>query len=233
MQDSSARITVLRSQLEAAFPLRTFALNIAGQRLEVTTANDIEELINRISEEEFRIDERLPYWAEVWHSAVALGEFLALHGELVAGQEALEIGCGLGVSGMVAARMGAQVTFADYDQQALAAAEYNFLVNCPGYQGQFELMDFRSPPGRRWRVILAADVIYERRFVSPLAAFFDSTLSSDGCILLAEPNRMIAVPFFEEMEARGFRYERTSHETQLHGRMVEISVYRISRRTHV
>jgi len=57
--------------------------------LSITTASDIDSLIDKISEEEFRKDERLPYWAEIWHSAIALSQFLQHNPTLVAGKNVL------------------------------------------------------------------------------------------------------------------------------------------------
>ncbi|MCB2204934.1 hypothetical protein KQI65_09295 [bacterium] len=219
----------LRAQLARFFPLRDIEIEIGGQRYLLTTAEDIEQLIDRITEEEFREDERLPYWAELWHSAVALAETLTSTTLQLGGMRILEIGCGLALPGIVAARLGGVVTCSDFESHARLAARLNTLQNNPATPVEIVHMDFRSPPGEQWPLILAADVIYEKRFITPLADFLDRVLTEDGRVLLAEPNRMIAVPFFEELTSRGFHYSRKSHQTSLHGRDVEISVYDISR----
>jgi len=202
-------------------------VRIGDRSYRLTTAEDMEQLINSITEEEFRIDERLPYWAELWHSAVALAECIHETPARVAGVRVLEIGCGLGLPGVVAASLGARVTCSDFEPLALKAAELNMLQNVPDHLVDIRTMDFRNTPAERWPLILAADVIYETRFIKPLADFLDHTIEEDGCILLAEPNRLIAVPFFEALAARGFRYTRGSRFAELHGRRVEISLYEI------
>src|SRR5437660_154618 len=81
----------------------------------------------------------LPYWAELWDSAFGVAQFLARGGEGEPGRggemkedlpsfsaspspalplsptSALDLGCGMGLTGPVAAAMGAGVTFADLD----------------------------------------------------------------------------------------------------------------------
>lgn len=196
----------------------------------LTTAKDIEHLIDGISEEEFRVDERLPYWAELWHSALALAGALAAEVPARFEQErVLEIGCGLALPGIVAASMGARLTLGDFEPLALLAAELNLLRNIPDGRADIRLMDFRDEPREKWPVILAADVIYEKRFVEPLAVFLDRAIEPGGVIYLAEPNRLIAVPFFEALTGRGFRYDRRSLSTELHSRSVDISIYTITR----
>ncbi|MDT8324291.1 MAG: hypothetical protein RRA94_09275 [Bacteroidota bacterium] len=116
----------LREELAALFPLRELDIRIGEQRIRLTTAHDIERLIDRISEEEFRVDERLPYWAELWHSAVALAEHLS-EGKLpLAGRRVLEIGCGLALPAIVAAAAGARVTCSDFEEHARMAARPSF-----------------------------------------------------------------------------------------------------------
>ncbi|MBL0176223.1 MAG: methyltransferase [Ignavibacteria bacterium] len=220
----------LREILLRSFPLRSFDLPVGTATVRITTAEDIEDLINGISEAEFRHDERLPYWADVWHSAVALGDFLLQRADLVRGRSVLEIGCGLGVPGIIAASLGASVTFSDNDATALLAAELNLLTTLPGVVASFASLDFRTPPDRRWPVILAADVIYEARFIDPLAIFLDRTLEKNGTVVLAEPNRLIAVPFFARLAECGFRHVRHTVEASLHGRKVDVSIYLLTRR---
>ncbi len=221
------RADELRSELASHFRLRDIDVVLGGRSFRLTTAEDIEKLINDITEEEFRKDERLPYWAELWHSAVALAECIDETPERLAGIRVLEIGCGLALPGMVAASHGAQVTCGDFESLARTAAELNLLQNVPDAAAVISAMDFRDRPRERWPLILAADVIYEKRFIEPLADFLDHALTDDGLVLLAEPNRLIAVPFFEALTARGFRYTRSSRFAELHGRRVEISLYEI------
>ena len=223
------RIEDIRAQLESAFPLREMIAKVRERECLLTTAEDIEQLIGDITQEEFSRDERLPYWAELWHSAAALADFLAEAPDRVRGKHVLEIGCGLALPGIVAAAAGARVTCTDFEPHALLAAELNFLQNLPDYAPDIRYIDFRDPPSERWPLIIGADVIYEKRFIDPLAAFFRRVLDDDGTILLAEPNRLIAVPLFQELERDGFRWKRYERHAELHGREVEISIYEISR----
>jgi len=217
----------LLCKLVSSFPLREITVDTGSRCITLSTAEDIDLLVDSISSEEFNKDERLPYWAELWHSAAALTSLLQEQPETVRDIEVLEIGCGLGLPGIVAAGLGARMTFSDYDEHALAIVELNMRRNNPGICASYMQMDFRHPPPRRWPRILASDVIYEQRFVEPLADFLNAALAPEGCILLSEPNRMIAVPFFDALHERGMRYTRSSRLTALHGRTVEISLYEI------
>lgn len=220
----------LLDRLSALFPLRTIDVPLRTRTITLTTARDIDALIDGISTDEFRVDERLPYWAELWHSAVALSMMLEDNAAGIAGRSVLELGCGLGLSGIVAAQLGARVTLSDFDPVALMAAELNARTNGVGDRLRTMHLDFRMPPSETWDLLIAADVIYERRFIDPLVDCIDACLATGGCMHLAEPNRSVAEPFFDRLGTRGFRDDVRSHTAFLHQRSVDISIHTITRR---
>jgi predicted nicotinamide N-methyase len=197
-------IPSLRKSLLHHFPLRTFDIAVGAAALSITAPEDLEELVNRITNEEFQKDERIPYWADVWHSAIALGEFIKLNPLLVADRRTLELGCGLGLCGIVAAQCGAEVTFSDYDEHALLCAELNFRTNLPQAEAEFLALDFRKPPAGKWERIIAADIIYEWRFIEPLLDCVESLLDDDGVLFLAHPNREISEVLVAKLLESGF-----------------------------
>src|SRR5215472_7309490 len=72
----------------------------------------------------FAADEYMPYWADLWPAARMLAKAI-LRESWTPGQEALEIGCGLGLPGIAALSVGLRVTFSDYDATALRFAADN------------------------------------------------------------------------------------------------------------
>lgn len=118
-----------------------------------------EELIDQAA---FEHDEFLPYWAELWPASIALAAALPD----VAGLRVVELGCGLGVPSLVAAARGAEVTATDWAADAVALLGENAARN--GLELRAELRDWRVPWSERFDLVLAADVLYERRNVEPL-----------------------------------------------------------------
>src|SRR5215471_20973705 len=92
------------------------------------------------------------------------------------GQEALEVGCGLGLPGIAALAAGLRVTFSDYDPCALRFAADNARLN--GFTEFRTLsLDWRRPPAElRVPVLLASDLIYELRNVEPIVSFISQIL---------------------------------------------------------
>jgi predicted nicotinamide N-methyase len=116
-----------------------------------------------LDEDAFANDEFLPYWAELWPAASALAEALPadLHGVRV-----VELGCGLGVPSLVAARRGADVVATDWAADAIDLLQTNAERN--GISLRTKVWDWREPWDAQFDLALAADVLYELRNVDPV-----------------------------------------------------------------
>jgi ETFB lysine methyltransferase len=147
----------------------------------------------------YAADEYIPYWADLWPAASMLANVIFREpwadrtppGEQL---EALEIGCGLGVSGMAALACGLAVTFSDVDEAAVQLAAHNARLN--GFR-DFETaaVDLRATPERRFPVLLAADICYEVRLTEAAATFIKAALAPGGLALVTDTDRYSARSF--------------------------------------
>ncbi len=189
----------------------------------------VEELILKDPDDVDLLDERLPYFAEMWPAALALSRYL-LRAEVVQkGTTVLELGCGLGLAGIVAGHFGGNVLETDYQPDALRLTELNWLIN----RGQIPataLMDWRHPEiESKFEVILASDVVYEKRFFWPLIDTIRLLLAPGGHVFISEPNRTLAKDFFKILEQESFVMEQHVVPVHFRERDVNVSVYNISR----
>src|SRR2546421_5709907 len=137
----------------------------------------------------------VPYWSVLWRSGVALGRDLA--GSRLAGLRVVELGCGLGVPSLVAARAGAAVLATDECAEALELVERNAREN--GVRVETARVDWgaadelvaRGPFG----LVLAADVLYERASVAPLLSLLPRIGRE---VWLADPGRPSARAFLQQ-----------------------------------
>jgi len=151
----------------------------------------VDPLLEALDENAPDAEERIPYWAEPWPSGEALIRFLLSEQAPRRPGPVLDLGCGLGLAGMAALRRGWDVELADFHEDAVELLRENLALN--GWDpGRARRLDWRRPPPRRWRTVLAADVLYEAPFAAQLADFLDAALEPGGRALIAEPHRPVA-----------------------------------------
>jgi predicted nicotinamide N-methyase len=168
---------------------------LPGGELAVLRPRDSEALID---EEAFERDELMPYWAELWPSGVALAR--SVSALALGGRRVLELGCGgLALPSIAAALGGARVLASDWSGDALALARQNAERN--GARLEVERASWADGEGlvarAPWDVVLAADVLYERRNVDLLAQLLPR-LGRE--VWLADPGRPPLGDFLARIE---------------------------------
>ena len=140
-----------------------------------------------------------PYWAILWRSGVALAR--ELEGSSLLGRRVVELGCGLAVPSIAAARAGAVVLATDARTEALELAERNAHANRVGIQTA--LVEWEKPDELVSRgpfdLVLAADVLYERASAAQLLSLLPR-LAPEAWI--ADPGRPAADTFLEQARRR-------------------------------
>lgn len=215
------------------YQTETFELNIAGipiKLLQITNVDDLyNQLIAKGEDHEDVQDERIPYWAELWPAAIGLSKYLIEFDLIREGTDVLEIGCGLGLPGIVAGKLGAPVTLTDYLEDPLLFAKQNWQLNNHS-EVRLERMDWRSPnPALAADLVLASDITYEKRFFEFLPNAFRTLCKPGGSIIVSDPSREVAQDFFQNIATKGFRVHKISYDIQplLGGRSVEVNVYHL------
>src|SRR5438874_11854952 len=109
-----------------------------GPVIELVRIANPDTVLDQVAAEESRLEKisgrrcesdqlHLPYWAELWDSALALSQHLCRIVAKHSFASVLDLGCGMGLTGAVAARLGMNVLFADLEPPALLFAQLNSL----------------------------------------------------------------------------------------------------------
>jgi predicted nicotinamide N-methyase len=154
-----------------------------------------------------------PYWSVLWRSGVALAR--ELDGVALGGLRVVELGCGLAVPSIAAARAGAAVLATDMDPEALALSARNARAN--GARVETARVDWAEPDALVSRghfdLVLAADVLYEREAVAPLLSLLPR-LAPEAWI--ADPGRPAAEAFLEQAARRWKVETRVRDPVRIH-----------------
>jgi len=183
---------------------------------------DAEQLL---TEEGFEKEEFLPYWAELWSSAVALADDVARRS--LRGAPVLELGCGLGLPSIAAALAGGRVLATDWSPDAVRTTAANAALNDVELEtaqvawATPDLLLERAP----WRYVLASDVLYEPRNVEQLLDLLPRLVDKTGRILIADPGRRPADDFLARARAGPWHVRTTGS-----ARSPRVSIHRLRRR---
>lgn len=216
----------LIERIKNRYDVKNEVLTIGSENITIAMVKDIDKLLDEMLAETALMPS-IPYWAELWESAIALSRYIWENANMQ-GETILELGCGLGLVGIVAAKKGAKVLLTDYEDDALLFARYNAMVNgCKNVE--FRNVDWRRPNigERKFKYILASDVIYERSSWKPVVDILKSHLLNSGEAIISEPNRSNASGFFDLLQNQGFRYSKTPVTVSQGERILDITICRI------
>ena len=154
-----------------------------------------------------------PYWSVLWRSGLALAR--ELDGMQLRGRRVVELGCGLGLPSIAAARAGAEVLATDACPDALELVSRNADAN--HLRVETATLDWSNPgepaAQARFDLVLAADVLYERGSVAPLLSLLPD-LAPEAWV--ADPGRPAAGAFVEEARRRWSVEERVHDVVHLY-----------------
>jgi predicted nicotinamide N-methyase len=222
-----SELTQLYKALAAEYDLVETGYTFGSHPFSFLSVLDSYALLDRISPEEFIKDEQMPYWAEIWPSAITLSSFIA--DELpVEGSRVIEIGAGVGMASVVAAWKGARVLATDYSLEALRFVRYNALKNRVALES--ERLDWRLVQcSEQFDLLFAADVLYERVNLLPIVTAIDKLLKPDGVAYLADPRRRLAEQFLELAAENNFSVIPFQRKYSGGSKVVAVNIYKMTR----
>ncbi len=223
------------------FKTENIVLNFDDFAIDLTVIENLDELfealVNKGTEHPDVVDERIPYWADLWASAIGMSHYLVDNQLLIKNKIVFEIGAGLGLPSIVAGKLGAAHTIiTDYLPEALNFAQQNWVRNLTLKNVEFDLLDWRNipekykdlPPQYKADILLAADVAYEKRAFEPLHFAFKHLIKPEGKIIIAEPNRFISKNFFNDLINHGFNVQKKALNIERRNHNFTINIFELN-----
>lgn len=222
MDDHARRLrNKLTLRIARQYQTLTQTLRFGSLVLPFTRIADPNRVLDEVAESEDRQERltgvrkssdylHLPYWAELWDSAHAIAHWLVRQSSLN-GQKVLDLGCGMGLTGTVAAACGANVLFADLEPAALLFAQLNSLPYLSHVRTR--RLDWRHDRiNESFNLILGADILYERKQWDFLNPFWEAHLAPNGKILLGEPGRQTGELFIPWIRQQNWQLSEQQFE---------------------
>ncbi len=201
------------------------------ENLDASVDEMFAELERRKSQE--MLEELCPYFGVVWPAAQALGEWMSENlSTQLKGRTFLELGCGLALPSLLAARLGAKVTATDLHPDVPIFFERNLRRNIAKQAPTpvFAPLDWRQLPEQAapWDWIVASDVLYERSYAGTLLTFLERHLSRGGQALVADPQRPFCERFEKQIQESSLRFEK--HVWPVNGSSQPCVIYHLDRK---
>lgn len=221
------------------YDVRFEPVSIAGDTLDILQIADLEALLDKLLATAGTGPIELPYWAKIWPASMLLGHFLPHLGP-GDGRSLLELGAGLGICGLFAAKRGFKVLITDIHPDALLFAKINILQNGLGELADAAKADFSVDRlGRRFDVILGAEVLYLEDLYRGLLKFLTAHLSLDAAaeVVLAKDYSRKAARFLTladrefNIAERVVGYKETNPQNGEPERKL-CQIYRLRQRKH-
>jgi SAM-dependent methyltransferase len=169
------------------------------------------------------------YWRRVWPAGVGLASYIVerFGTEGLRDRDVLDLGCGVGLVGIVCGRLGARVTFLDREAGALAAVRRNCrrngLAPARTIGGDWNHGGHRVEPDA-YDLVVGGDVVYD-----------DLEWPAIGTALLADPGWVVQRKLRGAFRRSGFTVSRSRRRVSwppwrtTHLRTKDINIYELGR----
>ena len=179
---------------KSKYDVETHDLIIMGRKFYYFLPRNIEPFIDINSPMN-----NFPLWAKVWPASMVLADFMAAQ-PVDPKKQIIEIGAGIGISGIAASAFGHNITITEYNKDAIEFAEANACINgCSGIP--IISMSWNRPQITfRYNQIIGSEVIFREEDFTPIQKLFQSVLKPDGEIILVSEIRKPVLKFYQNMQ---------------------------------
>jgi len=197
----NSELNDILARIGQRFSVHFEPVRIADVTLEVLQITDMAAYVDKLVELSREEAIELPFWAKIWPACLLLSYYL---GRLPAeGRSVLEIGAGVGLAGLYAARCGFDVTVSDIEEDALLFSRANVLRNGLEDRVTVRRVDFGADRlEERFDYIIGCEVLYREDLHRPLSKFLLRHLKSHPAaeVVLAMNYQRRARRFFQLVE---------------------------------
>ncbi|GAB6175982.1 methyltransferase [Desulfobaculum senezii] len=193
------------------YEVRFEPVSAGNHTLDILQIANMAEYVERISSAAPKDGLDLPFWAKVWPASMLLSHFICTL-PCDEGAELLEIGGGVGICGLFAAKCGFSTTITDISPDALLFARINALKNGLADRVNVQYADFSTDRlGKRFDYIVGSEVLYVEKLHRGLVKFMQAHIAptAQAEVILSRSFNRKSVRFFKLADKEFHSAEKT------------------------
>jgi predicted nicotinamide N-methyase len=217
-----------KASIQERFDLTPIPVGVEGKRLEIYGIGNWDRFVSELAEKGEEYIKEFPFWIKFWEASFVLADDL-VRCPLKPGSEVLEIGAGMGLTGLFLAAHGHRVTITDFDEDVLALLSLN-----AGHNGlntvTVRRLDWLDPDlTGTFDVICGSEVVYQERFFAPMISLFHRYLKPSGVVHLAHNMRHECIAKFIDTMPADFQVEKRIKSFRGDGQVHRIVLHALRR----
>lgn len=162
-----------------------------------------------------------PYWSQVWPSSIALADHILGEENSFRNRSVLELGAGLGLPSLVAARLARQVTCSDIQPAAMEIAALSAQIH-QLHNFSTAVLDWAQRPLPPADILLLSDVNYQPGGFGAIRDLIEYFLHRGTIVVLATPQRLLARDFISNIAQHSSR--NTDCKVTTDGKIIHVNV---------
>ena len=178
----------MTTPLKDKYELEVIPIAIGGKKLDLFGIANWDVFIKNLEEQGEEYIKNFPFWVKIWEASVVLADHLIRIG-LGKEKDILEIGAGMGVTGLFLGAFGYKITVTEYEEDALELLRMNVEHN--GLDTvTVKKLDWNDPDlTETYDVICGSELIFNVTFMEPIIKLFRKYLRPEGTVFLAHDAR--------------------------------------------
>ncbi len=195
-----------RKSKKNTFELETIPVAIGGKKLELLSVKRWDAIENNPFSTDEEYIKNFPLWIKVWEASIVLSEHLATI-NIKPNTDILELGAGMGLTGLIFGAMGHNVTITDYNDDALEMlqknADHNKITNI-----RVKKLDWFQPELEgMFDIICGSELIYKEDAIDPVINILKRYLKPEGSAYIAHDLKRLSMKMFVQKAREFFQIE--------------------------
>jgi len=184
---STARGKILKMEtipIREKYELEVMPITIGGKKLELYGIRNWDIFVKNLAEQGEEYVKKFPFWVKIWEASIVLTDHLIRIG-LEKEKQILEVGAGMGLTGLFLGAFGHEVTITDYEGDALELLRMNVARN--GLNNvSVRKLDWNNPDlTERYDIICGSELVYNETSIEPIINLFRNYLQPEGTVFLS------------------------------------------------